>query len=389
MSTPESMSTMDRLFRLMAEKRASDLYISPHAPIQIRINGQTVAINRQVLGAEDPLGLLSEIVGAEQVRQLREDGELNVGVPRPGIGSFRLSAFLQRGTVAMVIRYIPGEIPALESLNLPGVLADLVMERTGLILMVGATGSGKSTTLASMLDYRNTRQTGHILTLEEPIEYLFHSRKSVVNQREIGIDVKSLGIGLKNALRQAPDCIMIGEIRDAETMAAALNYALSGHLCLATLHAYNSTHALNRILGFFPLDMRPALLSDLAAGVRAIVSQRLLGAIGGGRVPAVEVMLSTQLIREQISKGDLFDIRDSMDKALAEGAQTFEACLARMVREGRVTRDEALAFSDSPTNLLWRLQNEDVRAAGPAAVLEKPADDAPSFSEISLDLGAH
>jgi twitching motility protein PilU len=236
-----------------------------------------------------------------------------------------------------------------------------------------------------MLDHRNTQMSGHILTLEEPVEYLFHNRKSIVNQREVGIDARDLSIGLKNALRQAPDCIMIGEIRDRETMAAALNYALSGHLCLATLHASNSHQALNRILGLFPLDMRPALLSDLAAGLRAVISQRLLSASAGGRLPAVEVLLNTQLVRELIAKGDLAAVHEAMDKSMAEGSQTFEQCLAAMVREGLVTREEALAAADSPTNLLWRLQNDfSARAQAQAQAAET---DEPSFREISLDLG--
>ncbi len=378
------MSTMERLLQLMAEKKASDLYVSANAPIQIRINGQSVPINRQVISAQDPAKLLGEIIDEPRMRELHERGELNLAVAREGLGSFRVSAFLQRGTVAVVVRYIPGEIPALDSLNLPGVLADLVKQRHGLILVVGSTGSGKSTTLASMLDHRNQQMSGHILTLEEPIEYLFRNRRSIVNQREIGIDARDLAIGLKNALRQAPDCIMIGEIRDRETMAAALSYALSGHLCLATLHASNSHQALNRILGLFPLDMRPALLSDLAAGLRAVISQRLLPAQSGGRIPAVEVLLNTQLIRELIVKGDLGGVREAMEKSMAEGSQSFEQCLADMVRDGRVAREEALAAADSPTNLLWRLQND--FSAKPTAQAAASEADEPSFRDISLDL---
>ena len=381
------MSTMERLLQLMAEKRASDLYISANAPIQIRINGRSVPINRQVISAEDPARLLAEVVDAARMSELHERGELNMAIARPGVGSFRVSAFLQRGTVAVVVRFIAGDIPALDTLGLPPVLAELVMQRHGLILVVGSTGSGKSTTLASMLDHRNEHMTGHILTLEEPVEYLFRNRKSIVNQREIGIDARDLSIGLKNALRQAPDCIMIGEIRDRDTMAAALNYALSGHLCLATLHASNSHQALNRILGLFPLDMRSSLLSDLSAGLRAVISQRLLPAASGGRVPAVEVLLNTQLIRELIAKGDLSAVREAMEKSMAEGSQSFEQCLADMVRDGRVAREEALAAADSPTNLLWRLQNE--FAPRPSAQPPAAETDEPSFREISLDLGAH
>ena len=379
------MSAMERLFRLMAEKKASDIYISPHAPILIRINGHAVAINRQVLTPDEPYRLLEEAVGREKAAEVTRSGELNLGLPRPGLGSFRISAFRQRGSVAMVVRFIPGEIPPLESLNLPGVLAELVMEKHGLLLMVGATGAGKSTTLAAMLDHRNANRTGHILTLEEPIEYLFVNRKSIVNQREVGIDTESLAVGLKNALRQAPDCIMIGEIRDQLTMSAALQYALAGHLCLATLHANNSYQALNRIVGFFPPEARPALLNDLASGLRGIVSQRLLRANSGGLVPAVEVMLNTQLVRELIEKGDFSGVKEAMEKSMAEGSQTFEQALATMVVEGVVSREEALAYADSPTNLLWRLQNDASLRAAPAPV-EPIEDEGPSFTEITLDL---
>jgi len=376
---------MDRLFKLMAEKKASDIYISPHAPILIRINGHAVAVNRQVLTPEEPFRLLAEAVGHEKAAEVTRTGELNIGLPRPGLGSFRISAFRQRGSVAMVVRYIPGEIPALESLNLPGVLADLVMEKHGLLLMVGSTGAGKSTTLAAMIDYRNANKTGHILTLEEPIEYLFSNRKSIVNQREVGIDTESLAVGLKNALRQAPDCIMIGEIRDQTTMSAALQYALSGHLCLATLHANNSYQALNRIVGFYPMDQRAALFNDMASGLRGIVSQRLLRASAGGLTPAVEIMLNTQLVRELIEKGDFSGVKEAMEKSMAEGSQTFEQALAAMVVDGVVSREEALAYADSPTNLLWRLEN-DSTLRKPSAPAEAIEDDTPSFTEITLDL---
>jgi len=379
------MSAMERLFKLMAEKKASDLYISPHAPILIRINGHAVAVNRQVLTTEEPFRLLAEAVGPEKAAEVTRTGELNMGLPRPGLGSFRISAFRQRGSVAMVVRFIPGEVPPLESLNLPGILADLVMEKHGLLLMVGATGAGKSTTLAAMIDYRNANRTGHILTLEEPIEYLFVNRKSIVNQREVGIDTESLAVGLKNALRQAPDCIMIGEIRDQATMTAALQYALSGHLCLATLHANNSYQALNRIVGFYPMDQRPALYNDMASGLRGIVSQRLLRATAGGLTPAVEIMLNTQLVRELIEKGDFSGVKEAMEKSMAEGSQTFEQALAAMVIDGVVSREEALAYADSPTNLLWRLENDATlrRQAAPAEAVE---DDTPSFTEITLDV---
>jgi len=296
-----------------------------------------------------------------------------------------LSGFKQRGSIAAVFRCIPHDIPSLESLNVPALLNTLVLEKRGLILMVGATGTGKSTTLASMLEQRNQQMAGHILTIEDPIEFLFSNKKSVVNQREVGRDTQSLQVGLRNALRQAPDCILIGEIRDRETMTSAISYALSGHLVLSTLHGNNSYHALGRILSFYTPEARPALLADLSAGLRAIVSQRLLRATAGGRIPAVEVMLNTKLVSELIEKGDFNSVREAMEKSLAEGSQTFEQDLARLISEGTITRDEGLAFADSPTNLMWRLQN-DMNPVSRIVAKKEESDDQPTFTEITLDV---
>ncbi|MEG1770466.1 MAG: PilT/PilU family type 4a pilus ATPase, partial [Comamonas sp.] len=249
------MSTMERILRLMGEKQASDVYLSANAPALIKIHGECVPINSQLLPPDAPRSLLAEIVPPERMQELEQTGELNMGVPLRGVGRFRVSAMRQRGTYAVVIRFIAQHIPPLDTLNLPPVLNELILQKRGLLLVVGATGSGKSTTLASMIDARNKNVTGHILTIEDPIEYQFRSQRSIVNQREIGSDTDSLQTALKNALRQAPDVILIGEIRDRETMSAALAYAQSGHLCLATLHANNSYHALSRILSFYPVEV--------------------------------------------------------------------------------------------------------------------------------------
>jgi twitching motility protein PilU len=252
--------------------------------------------------------------------------------------------------------------------------------------MVGSTGAGKSTTLAAMLDHRNENMTGHILTVEDPMEYLFRNKKSIVNQREVGTDTASLHVALKNALRQAPDVIMIGEIRDRETMSASIAYAQSGHLCLATLHANNSYHALNRILSFYPVEVRPTLLGDLAASLRGVISQRLLRTVDGSRAPAMEVMVNTKLVQELIEKADFSGVREAMENSMAEGSQTFEEDLARLITSGRIDRKEGLAYADSPTNLLWRLQN--TFAKGPQAA-EQAAEEAaagPSFTEFSLEI---
>ncbi|RQP23772.1 PilT/PilU family type 4a pilus ATPase [Piscinibacter terrae] len=376
---------MERVLRLMADKGASDVYLSANTPILIKINGQILQLSDQPLTHTQPRQLLSELLSPSQLEELDDTGELNVGVGLAGVGSFRLSGFKQRGSVAAVLRCIPHHIPALETLNLPPLLNTLVLEKRGLILMVGATGTGKTTTLASMLEQRNQQLAGHILTIEDPIEFLFANKKSVVNQREVGRDTQSLQVGLKNALRQAPDCILIGEIRDRETMTAAISYSLSGHLVLSTLHGNNSYHALGRILSFYTPESRPALLADLASGLRAIVSQRLVRATAGGRVPAVEVMLNTKLVSELIEQGDFNGVKEAMEKSLAEGSQTFEQDLARLITQGVITRDEGLAFADSPTNLMWRLQN-DMSPVSRVAAKKEESDDQPTFTEITLDV---
>jgi twitching motility protein PilU len=377
-------NNLERVLRLMAEKSASDVYMSANTPILIKIHGQIMQLSDQLLGTHQTRQLLGEMLAPQQLEELDDTGELNVGISVARVGSFRLSAFKQRGSVAAVIRCIPFEIPGLDSLGVPSLLSQLVTEKRGLILMVGATGTGKSTTLASMLEWRNQQMTGHILTIEDPIEFLFRNKKSIVNQREVGRDTQSLQVALRNALRQAPDAILIGEIRDRETMSSALSYSLSGHLVLATLHGNNSYHALGRILSFYTPEARPTLLSDLSSGLRAIVSQRLLRANSGGRVPAVEVLLNTKLISELIEKGDVSGVKEAVEKSLAEGSQTFEQDIARLIGEGVVSRDEGLSQADSPTNLLWRLQNDQLPSSRLAP--KKEESEAAIFTELSLDV---
>jgi twitching motility protein PilU len=379
-----SGGNMERVLRLMAEKSASDVYLSANTPILIKINGQILQLSDQPLSHSQPRQLLAELLTPQQLEELDDTGELNVGVGISKVGSFRLSAFRQRGSIAAVFRCIPFIIPTLESLGVPEILKDLVLEKRGLILMVGATGTGKSTTLASMLEHRNQELTGHILTIEDPIEFLFTNKKSVVNQREVGRDTHSLQIALKNGLRQAPDCILIGEIRDRETMTSAISYSLSGHLVLATMHANNSYHALGRILSFYTPESRPALLADLGSGLRAIVSQRLVRAQAGGRRAASEVLLNTKLVAELIEQGDISGVKEAMEKSLAEGSQSFEEDLAKLITNGTITRDEGLAFADSPTNLLWRLQNETAPMSRQPPKVEDP--DPSLFTEIVLDV---
>ena len=377
---------MERILRLMVDKKASDVYLSAHSSALIKINGQAIPINAQILPADAPRNLLAEVLPPKRIEELEEIGELNMGLAVEGLGNFRISAFRQRSSYAVVIRYIPNIIPPLATLKLPPVLGDLIMEKRGLLLMVGATGAGKSTTLASMIDRRNETVSGHILTIEDPIEYNFINKKSVVNQREVGSDTQSLQVALKNALRQAPDVIMIGEIRDRETMSAAIAYAQSGHLCLATMHANNSYQALNRILSFYPVEVRPTMLGDLAAALKAIVSQRLLRTSAGARVPTVEVMLNTKLVAELIERGDFSGVKEAMEKSMAEGSQTFEEDIAKLIGEGTVTRKEGLLNADSPTNLMWRLENDFTAAKTLSKAVVADPDDEPSFTEITLDV---
>ena len=385
MTEARTMGTMHRILQLMVDKKASDVYLSAHSPAMIKINGEAIPINAQILPANAPMNLLAEVLPPERIEELEEIGELNLALPVAGMGNFRISGFRQRSTYAAVIRYIPSEIPPLGSLHLPPILADLIMEKRGLLLMVGSTGAGKSTTLASMIDHRNETAQGHILTIEDPVEFLFTNKKSVVNQREVGADTQSLQVALKNALRQAPDVILIGEIRDRETMSAAIAYAQSGHLCLATMHANNSYQALNRILSFYPVEVRNTMLGDLGAAMKAIVSQRLLRTLDGSRAPAVEVMLNTKLVSELIENGDFSGVKEAMEKSMAEGSQTFEQDIAKMIVEGTVTRKEGLLHSDSPTNLMWRLEN-DFAVKAKAEDPYDDQDDQPSFTDITLDI---
>jgi twitching motility protein PilU len=376
---------MERLFKLMAEKKASDLFIAVGSAVHMKVNGTSIPINQQLMDNGMIKSLLSEIVTPEDFDVLTATHELNRGFGVSGVGRFRLSAFQQRGSISVVIRYIASDIPAIDTLHLPPVVSEIIMEKRGLVLVVGATGSGKSTTIASMLDLRNTKKTGHILTLEDPIEYVFRNKKSIVNQREIGTDAANLDVALRNALRQAPDVILIGEIRDKETMTAAIAYAQSGHLCVATLHANNSYHALNRIVSFYPLETRPTLLSDLSAALRSIISQRLVRAKSGGRVPAVEVLLNTRHVAELVERGEINAIKEAMEKSLSPGSQTFEQALYKMLREDQITEDEALAYADSPTNLLWLINNAPPVIQTSETLAESMTHSSTSFQEFTLN----
>ena len=366
------------LFKLMADKQASDMFFTCGAPIQIKINGVVMPINEQRLTPDQVHAICYELMSPQQAKEFNEVHEMNYarrgeGGPDGAVGNFRINIFMQRNTVGMVIRYIKPDVPAFESLGLPPVLKEVIMEKLGLILIVGSTGSGKSTTMASMIDYRNAVRSGHILTIEDPVEFAFRHKKSIVNQREVRVDTHSYEAALISAMREAPDLLMIGEVRDRPTLQSALLFAQTGHLCMTTLHANNSYNALNRIINFFPRDMRDAVLADLSIGVRCVISQRLVRTADGRRVPAVEVMLNTKLIQELIAKGDIGAIKEAMEQSMSSGSQTFEQALFKHYQAGTITLDEALANSDSPTNLRWLIDNamtekaQKPKAAAPGA----------------------
>ncbi len=383
------MSAMKKLFTIMAEKKASDIFISVGAPINMKINGVAMPVNQTTMAADTVQQLLYEVLNERQIREFEDEMELNTAIALAGVGTFRISAFRQKGSPAVVVRYIPSTIPPLDTLGVPEVLKDVIMQKRGLILMVGATGSGKSTSLAAMLDFRNERRTGHIMTLEDPVEFIFQNKKSIVNQREVGTDTKDFAVALRNALRQAPDCIMIGEIRDKPTMSAALAYAQSGHLVLATLHANNSYHAMNRIINFYPLENRPALLLDLAAALAAVVAQRLVRTKTGLRAVAVEVLLNTRHIAELIEKGEIGEIKEALEKSMSPGSQTFEQALFKLFMDGKITQEEALTNADSATNMLWLINQATAgEITGQSMPQGGAKPDDPAFGNFKLDVNA-
>ena len=339
------------LLKLAAEKNASDLFFSVGAPINIKIEGVVMPVNAQNLNAETVQRIAYEVMTPEQTALFEQDMEMNFSYRVEGIGNFRVNIFRQRGNIAIVVRFIRNNVQAAEELNLPPIIKDLIMEKRGLILVVGATGSGKSTTLATMIEHRNSINTGHILTIEDPIEYLFRHGKSIVNQREIGADTLSYENALVSAMREAPDVLMIGEVRDRETLRHALIFAQTGHLCLSTLHANNSYHALNRIVNFFPYDARSSVLSDLSMCLRAVISQRLVRGKDGRQLPAVEILLNTSLISDMIKKNEIEGIRDAIQQSVSPGSQTFEQALYKLFKAGKISKEEALRNADSASNL--------------------------------------
>lgn len=342
--------------RAMAEKEASDLFFSVGAPVNVKLQGITRPVNDHELGPGAVWELVKPILSDEQRQAFEQTFELNFAHAVAEVGRFRINLYRQRGEVAMVVRYIKTTIPSLEALNLPAILSELIMAPRGLILVVGSTGSGKSTALASMLDFRNSNREGHILTIEDPIEYIHKHKKSIVDQREVGFDTLSYANALENAMREAPDVIMIGEIRDRETMQHAIAYAETGHLCLSTLHANNANQTIDRIINFFPESAHPQLLGDLAQNLHAIISLRLIPGVENRRVPAVEVLLRTPFIADLIEKGEVSAIKDAMEKGSDLGMQTFDQSLYALFESGKISQEEALKNADSATNLSVRIR---------------------------------
>jgi len=339
------------LFKLMVDKRASDLFFTSYAPIKIKIEGRIMSVNKQMLTPEVVRQAAYGLMTQDQIEHFNEEMEVDFAVSEPGLGRFRVNVFYQRGNPAMVLRYITADMPRIEDLGLPEALKELVMMKRGLILMVGSTGSGKSTTLASMLNYRNENSADHIITIEDPIEFLHSNKKSIVNQREIGLDTKSYARALRSAMRAAPDVLLIGEIRDRETMEAVIMLAGTGHLVLATIHANNSAETLDRVINIFPRDQHTQVFLDLSQYLRAIVSQRLIPGKNKRRVPAVEMMINTPHMQELIKKGDVIGVKEALRTSSEKGMQDFDAALFTLYKQGRIKMEDALNYADSRTNL--------------------------------------
>jgi twitching motility protein PilU len=339
------------LFKLMVDKKASDLFFTTYAPVMIKIDGKIVPVNQMELTPKMVRQAALELMNETQLETFTRDLEIDFAVSEPGLGRFRVNVFHQRGNVAMVLRFITPELPNLDDLGMPPILKDMVMLRRGLLLMVGASGSGKSTTLAAMIDYRNAHSASHIVTIEDPIEFLHGNRKSIVNQREVGLDTHSYEAALRSAMREAPDVILIGEIRDRKTMQAAIDLAGTGHLCIATLHANNSPETLDRIINMYPNDQHKQVLMDLAQYVKAIISQRLVRSKEGKRVAAVEIMINTPHIAEMILKGDISSVKEAFKDTQDPGMQSFDQALFDHFRSGTISMEEALSNADSRSNL--------------------------------------
>jgi len=348
MERDEGLKFMYQLLSNMVSRKGSDLFITSGFPPAIKVDGKMTPVTQQVLSQQHTLELARAIMNDKQAAEFEASKECNFAINPAGIGRFRVNAFVQQGRVGLVLRTINTSIPELDELKLPGVLKEVAMTKRGLVLFVGGTGSGKSTSLAAMIGYRNQNSYGHIITIEDPVEYVHEHKNCIITQREVGVDTDSWEAALKNTLRQAPDVILIGEIRDKETMEHAIAFAETGHLCMGTLHANSSNQALDRIINFFPEERRPQLLMDLSLNLKSIVSQRLIPLREGkGRAAAVEVLLNSPLISDQIGKGEVHDIKETMKKSRELGMQTFDQALFDLYEDGKISYEDALRFADS------------------------------------------
>ena len=377
------MADIKKLLSVMNEHDASDLYITIDSPPCYRINGIVRPAGNTELDETTTYQLAMSLMNDKQQSEFAAKKEQNLALKVDGLGRYRVNIFQQRDVVGMVIRRIKTEIPTLEGLNLPEILCDLSMGKNGLVLFVGATGCGKSTSLAAMIDYRNSNQAGHIVTVEDPIEFVHAHKKSLITQREVGMDTDTYGDALKNALRQAPDVVLIGEIRDIETMEAAITFAETGHLCFATLHANNANQALERVMNFFPSQRHKQIYMQLSMNLRGVVSQRLIPATNGARVPAVEVMLGTPRIQDLILKGEVKEIKEAMEKGKISGMQTFDMHLFDLYLDGKITQDIALKYADSANNLRLKIKLAEERgiSEGPNAFTEENGKKRKSISK--------
>lgn len=376
----------------MKEYDASDLYLTVDSPPCYRVKGVVRPAGKRNLEAEETEKLARSIMSDKQHIEFDEKNEMNLALHYPAMGRFRVNVFRQKGDIGLVVRRIISEIPTFEDLSLPPILKDISMFKRGLVLVVGATGSGKSTTLASMIDYRNDNSFGHIITIEDPIEFIHSHKKSVITQREIGMDTISYHHALKNALRQAPDVILIGEIRDSETMEAAISFAETGHLCLATLHSNNANQTMERVMNFFPPERHKQIYLQLSLNLRGIVSQRLVRTTDGGRLAAVEVLLGSPRVSDLIHKGQIDEIKEAMEKGATIGMQTFDMHLFELYTQGKITEEEALKNSDSANNLRLKIKlsedsvgDEAKTAFGKPKQTEKEDSTTKNDHRLSLD----
>jgi twitching motility protein PilU len=362
MERDKAIKFMHDLLRMMKAKNASDLYITAGAPPSMKIDGRMTPVAQQKLSNEHTQELVRGIMNDKQIAEFDKTNECNFAISMPAVSRFRVNAFVQRGSVGLVIRIITSEIPSFEQLNLPPVLKDIAMTKRGLVIFVGATGSGKSTSLAALIDYRNTNSQGHIITIEDPIEFVHRHKGCIVTQREIGTDTDNWEIALKNSLRQAPDVILIGEVRDRETMENAIVFAETGHLCLCTLHANSTNQAMDRIVNFFSEDRRKQLLMDLSLNLKAVVAQRLIKTVDEkGRRAATEILINTPLMADLILKGEIHMMRELMGKSREHGMQTFDQALFDLIESGAISMDEGLRHADSVNDLRLRLKLEGKR----------------------------